>query len=283
MNVKLCSKYLISIYGAVRVLGPGVSSYKGYLLWVSGGPAVNPTQVPALLLISLSQPRSLVFTHSSSFFTLSSNETLDVWDLWRCHSCCPLTGPVDTPGTGTPVTCHKKYFLVAKIFLVEKIFFSHKNISETLEIFWPQAAGLERLGHGSGEHVPVCDGGEPEGELVGEVVAGAARPVTLDEGRGAEVLQTRARARQGLAPALGTRGRVLRKYSVSRAWNKGIRRLPKISQSRRRPLQGNAYTRAFTFKTLLRHYAKRTLTHPFYDNCVVDPISRLLTMGSRPI
>ena len=37
MNVKLCLKYLISIYGAVRVLGPGVSSYKGYLLWVSGG------------------------------------------------------------------------------------------------------------------------------------------------------------------------------------------------------------------------------------------------------
>ena len=68
-----------------------------------------------------------------------------------------------------------------------------------------------------GEHLPVLDGGEPEGELVGEVVAGAAGPVTLYEGRGAEVLQTRARARQGLAPALRTRGRVLRKYSVSRA------------------------------------------------------------------
>ena len=80
---------------------------------------------------------------------------------------------------------------------------------ETLEIFRPQAAGLERLGHGSCEHVPVCDGGEPEGELVSEVVAGAARPVTLYEGRGAEVLQTRARAGQGLAPALRTRRRVL--------------------------------------------------------------------------
>ena len=136
--------------------------------------------------------------------------------LW----CWPLIGPADTPGTGTPATCHKIFFLAAKIS------FSRKNISETLEIFRPQAAGLERLGHGSGEHVPVCDGGEPEGELVGEVVAGAAGPVTLDEGRGAEVLQTRARARQGLAPALRTRGRVLRKYSVSRAWNKGYSKIP---------------------------------------------------------
>ena len=40
-------------------------------------------------------------------------------------------------------------------------------------------------------------------------MAGAARPVTLYEGRGAEVLQTRARAGQGLAPALRTRRRVL--------------------------------------------------------------------------
>ena len=44
-------------------------------------------------------------------------------------------------------------------------------------------------------------------------MAGAARAVTLYEGRGAEVLQTRARAGQGLAPALRTRGSVLQ-YTV---------------------------------------------------------------------
>ena len=67
MNVKLCLKYLISIYGAVRVLGPGVSSYKGYLLWVSGGTAVNLTQVPALLVISLTvEIRSEVILKKSS-------------------------------------------------------------------------------------------------------------------------------------------------------------------------------------------------------------------------
>ena len=78
----------------------------------------------------------------------------------------------------------------------------------------PELPGLQCLGDWSGEHLPVLDGGEPEGELVSEVVACAARPVTLYEGRGAEVLQTRARAGQGLAPALRTRRRVLRRYSV---------------------------------------------------------------------
>ena len=69
MNVKLCLKYLISIYGAVRVLGPGVSSYKGYLLWVSGGTAVNLTQVPALLLIFLTAEIPCLHTQ---FFILHS-------------------------------------------------------------------------------------------------------------------------------------------------------------------------------------------------------------------
>ena len=53
-----------------------------------------------------------------------------------------------------------------------------------------------------GEHLPVLDGGEPEGELVGEVVAGAPRPVALDEGGRPEVLEARARRRKRLPTAL---------------------------------------------------------------------------------
>ena len=80
MNVKLCLKYLISIYGAVRVLGPGVSSYKGYLLWVSGGAAVNLTQVPALLLISLTAEIPCLHTQ---FFILYS---FFKWNTWCLRS-----------------------------------------------------------------------------------------------------------------------------------------------------------------------------------------------------
>ena len=50
---------------------------------------------------------------------------------------------------------------------------------------------------------------QPEAELVGEVVARAARAVALDERRRAEVLETRAGTRQRLTAALGARRRVL--------------------------------------------------------------------------
>jgi hypothetical protein len=46
---------------------------------------------------------------------------------------------------------------------------------------------LERLWDGLGEHVPGVERGQPEGELVGKVVAGAAGSVALYEGRGPEV------------------------------------------------------------------------------------------------
>lgn len=49
-------------------------------------------------------------------------------------------------------------------------------------------SGLECGGDGPAEHAVGLDGGQPEGELVGKVVAGAAGSVTLDEGRGPEVL-----------------------------------------------------------------------------------------------
>ena len=54
-------------------------------------------------------------------------------------------------------------------------------------------------------------GGEPEAELVAVVVAAAARAVALDERGGAEVLEARPGAGEGLAPALRARRRVLDK------------------------------------------------------------------------
>lgn len=68
-----------------------------------------------------------------------------------------------------------------------------------------QIAGLERFLFGRAELVLQLDGGQPEAELVGEVVAGAARAVALDEGSRAEVLQARAGAGQRLTAALRSR------------------------------------------------------------------------------
>ena len=64
----------------------------------------------------------------------------------------------------------------------------------------PQVTSLQRLADWSVKHVPRLDGRQPEGELVGEVVAGAARPVALDEGGRAEILEARARRGERLAP-----------------------------------------------------------------------------------
>ena len=74
-----------------------------------------------------------------------------------------------------------------------------------------QVARLQRLADRAVEHVPGLDGGEPEGELVGEVVAGAARPVALDEGGRAEILEARARRGERLAPTFCSSCCVLRK------------------------------------------------------------------------
>ena len=43
----------------------------------------------------------------------------------------------------------------------------------------PEVARLEGLADRPLEHVPLLDGGQPEGELVGEVVTGASGSVTL--------------------------------------------------------------------------------------------------------
>lgn len=53
------------------------------------------------------------------------------------------------------------------------------------------------------------DGGKPEAELVGEIVARPSGAVALDEWRGSEVFEAAARAGQRLATTFGTRGSVL--------------------------------------------------------------------------
>ena len=65
-----------------------------------------------------------------------------------------------------------------------------------------QVARLQGLADRAVEHVPRLDGGQPEGELVGEVVASAPGPVALDEGGRPEVLEARARRRKRLTTAL---------------------------------------------------------------------------------
>lgn len=69
-------------------------------------------------------------------------------------------------------------------------------------------ASLERFADGPFELEVLLDGGQPEAELIGEVVARAARAVALDERRGPEVLEARTGTGQGLTASLGTGGRV---------------------------------------------------------------------------
>jgi len=71
-----------------------------------------------------------------------------------------------------------------------------------------QVARLQGLADRAVEHVPGLDGGEPEGELVGEVVAGAPRPVALDEGGRTEVLEAGAGRGKRLAPTFCSSGGV---------------------------------------------------------------------------
>ena len=80
-----------------------------------------------------------------------------------------------------------------------------------------EISGLECLRDGLFELVPPSvHGGQPEGELVGEVVTSTTPTGTFDEGRGPEVLQAGARTGQGLSSALGTRSRVLKRERYKR-------------------------------------------------------------------
>jgi len=71
-----------------------------------------------------------------------------------------------------------------------------------------QVARLQGLADWPVEHVPRLDSGQPERELVGEVVAGAPRPVALDEGGRPEVLEARAGRGERLTPTFCSSGRV---------------------------------------------------------------------------
>ena len=73
----------------------------------------------------------------------------------------------------------------------------------------PERAGLECLRHRLVELRAALDRGQPEAELVGEVVTGASAAAALNEGGSAEVLETGARAGEGLAAALCAGGSVL--------------------------------------------------------------------------
>jgi hypothetical protein len=68
---------------------------------------------------------------------------------------------------------------------------------------------LHRLGHGLGELALAVDGGEPERERGGVVVARAGA-VAFDVGRRAEVLEAGARRGEGLSCALGAGSSVLK-------------------------------------------------------------------------
>ena len=58
----------------------------------------------------------------------------------------------------------------------------------------PEVSGLQGLGDGSGKLLALVHGSQPEGELVGKVMAGAAGTIALDEWSSSEVLETGSRA-----------------------------------------------------------------------------------------
>ena len=78
-----------------------------------------------------------------------------------------------------------------------------------------KVARLQGLADRAVEHVPGLDGGEPEGELVSEVVTGSSGSVTLNERRGSEVFETRSWAGERLTSSLRTSCSVLKCKQVS--------------------------------------------------------------------
>lgn len=72
-----------------------------------------------------------------------------------------------------------------------------------------EIARLECLALWPVELRALFNGGQPEAELVDEVVASSAGSVTLDEWSGTEVFQARSRAGERLAASLGPSTRVL--------------------------------------------------------------------------
>lgn len=73
---------------------------------------------------------------------------------------------------------------------------------------WEELSGLERLGLG-GTVEGLVNGCQPETVLVREVVTGTLSSITLDEGSGAEILQTRAWRHQRLTTSFISSCRML--------------------------------------------------------------------------
>lgn len=74
---------------------------------------------------------------------------------------------------------------------------------------------LQRLPLRAAELFVGVDDGQPETQLVGEVMARAPRPVALNERRCPEIFQARARTGQRLTAALGASGRVLHRHDTN--------------------------------------------------------------------
>lgn len=73
---------------------------------------------------------------------------------------------------------------------------------------------LQRLSLWTGELFLDVDGGQPETQLVGKVMARSPCSVTLDEWCGSEVFQARARAGQRLTASFSTSSGVLYTYNT---------------------------------------------------------------------
>jgi len=112
-------------------------------------------------------------------------------------------------------------------------------------------AGLERVRLRMDELLVGVDGRQPVAELVGEVVAGAASAVALDERRGAEVFQTRSGTGQRLAAAVRAGARVLH-------INQSLEQWTRISTARP---PGQLHERHLNLSDTWDHFASR-ITSP---------------------
>lgn len=74
---------------------------------------------------------------------------------------------------------------------------------------------LQRLSLRTVELFLDVDGGQPEAQRVGEVMARAPGPVALDERRGSEVFQARARAGQRLTASFRASSGVLHTHNIN--------------------------------------------------------------------
>ena len=131
---------------------------------------------------------------------------------WRPYHISPLNSPL-TPAVSSGRAVSWDLSLHSRLKLTVLLEFSLAHLTSGHS--GPELPGLQCLGDWSGEHLPVLDGGEPEGELVSEVVTGSSGSVTLNERRGSEVFETRSWAGERLTSSLRTSCSVLKCKQVS--------------------------------------------------------------------